>query len=309
MTKPVSPEIMKRLTYAKFLYESGIRQAESPMPFGAFAMLTLHDSVEFFLQAAVDHFGPTILPRGKSPKSIRFIEYWDHLNQAMEDDELGFKEQMKRLDSARGELKHKGHLPSMETLEECKTYTKGFFDTNTPRVFALDFDKVSLVALVTEKEVVKLLETAEEFAREGKYDYACTNVAKAFYVVNSQATKKLRQLRDLTQGPIRPSIGFATNSTEAKLGQMILELGAELDSIRKYLTVLALGIDLAKYTRFLRLVPRITQSQSGGLQAKLLPSNEFTPEGYRWCSEFVIESAFRVEQFEASPHTFADPLF
>ena len=100
---------MRRLTIARYLFQAGIEQSHGSEPLAALAILPLHDAIEFFLQAALEH-------RQASLEGKDFLGYWPALER--KGVSLTRREQMKRFNRARVSLKHDGTLPAHVEIEE-----------------------------------------------------------------------------------------------------------------------------------------------------------------------------------------------
>ncbi len=72
-------EILRRLSYVKYLFQVAIDQSNKPEPLGSFSILTFHDSVEMFLQLSAEYLG------AKRTNDIRFIKYWEVINAKLID--------------------------------------------------------------------------------------------------------------------------------------------------------------------------------------------------------------------------------
>jgi hypothetical protein len=101
-TQP-SPDLLRRLAFARYLYNLGADQSRQPEPLASVALLTFHDAAEMFLQIIAEHYDVT----AKRPD---FLEYWSLLKTKNIDLPSGLA--MKRLNTARVSLKHAGILPT-----------------------------------------------------------------------------------------------------------------------------------------------------------------------------------------------------
>src|SRR5436309_12583636 len=69
----VDPTTLSRLAFIRYLYTVGLQQSGQPEPLNSSAILTLHDSVELFLQLASEFLNA-------HPKANQdFNGYWDIL--------------------------------------------------------------------------------------------------------------------------------------------------------------------------------------------------------------------------------------
>jgi hypothetical protein len=101
----------------------------------------MHDAVELFLQLSSEHLNVGTGHPG-------FMDYWDVLNVKLAPKELEQKESMRRLNKARVALKHHGTFPSNLDIESFRVSTTNFFQENTPLVFGVALDDISLIEFV-----------------------------------------------------------------------------------------------------------------------------------------------------------------
>src|SRR5215212_7192549 len=137
----LDPTVMRRLSFIKYLYETGVEQSRRPEPMNAVSLLTFHDSIELFLRLASEQ------KDAAAKTDLKFLDYWDVLKHKVQGG-LTQKESVRRLDSARGNLKHQGTRPSKEDVEEYRVTAKRFFEDNTPLVFDVPFADVSMIKIV-----------------------------------------------------------------------------------------------------------------------------------------------------------------
>jgi hypothetical protein len=51
----MNPTTIKRLVFAKYLFNQVREQADRSEPFSSIALLSIHDSIELFLQLSTEH--------------------------------------------------------------------------------------------------------------------------------------------------------------------------------------------------------------------------------------------------------------
>ncbi len=137
----VTETSLQRLAFIRYLYAIAVEQSRQSEPFGAASVLTFHDSVELFLQLAAE-------TKGINTADLKFMQYWDVLKPHLQNGELRQKEEMRRLNKSRVDLKHIGILPSKLVIEALRANTTSFFEENTPLVFGIEFGKISMTYLI-----------------------------------------------------------------------------------------------------------------------------------------------------------------
>ena len=158
----LSAPTMRRLTIVRYLYNQAIEQERKGDLLGGLALLPFHDAVELFLQVAAENH-----PEVKLTKSVEFIAYWPAFAAA--ELTLPYQEQMRRFNNARVEVKHRGTLPSRHDVEGFRATITAFLVDAAPKLFEIDFDSISLSALVRSDEVRAALQTAEACVRENNF--------------------------------------------------------------------------------------------------------------------------------------------
>lgn len=292
---------MKRLAFIRYLYQSGVSQSHAPAPLNSASILTLHDSVELFLQLASEH-----LNTGAGQPS--FMDYWDILNRKLDPHELEQKESMRRLNKARVALKHYGTFPSDLDIESFRASTTSFFQDNTHLVFGINLDEVSLIELVNPEAARARLHEAQESIRRGDTLDALDKIAVAFTEIISDYEDRKRDRfedspfyfgGDLT---FLSSFHMGLRSVDEKLADFVDRVKESLEAMQDAIKVLALGMDYRKYSKFKRLTPNVTRIPRGELHLQRRFDEEHAPsvDDARFCVDFVVESALALSEFDYS---------
>lgn len=297
--------LVRRLAFIRYLYQAAVSQSYGPGPLKSASILMLHDAVELFLQLASEH-----LNAGAAQPS--FMDYWDLLSRKLHPKELAQKESMRRLNRARVALKHHGTSPSDLDIEAFRADTTSFFEDNTPVVFGINLDEVSLVEYVNPEESRTLLREAQGAIRSGQILDALDKIAVAYAeMVRDYEDRKRERFggspfyfgRDLTfQSAFFMGL-HGGSSEERKLSEFVDRVRESIEAMQSAVKVLALGIDYRKYSRFKRLTPHVMRTmgghwhlQRGRFDEGSLPA----AEDALFCLDFVIESAFALGEFDYS---------
>jgi hypothetical protein len=291
---------MRRLAFIRYLYQVGIGQSQASAPLNGASVLTFHDAVELFLQLASEH-----LNSGAGQPS--FMDYWGILDKKLDDGELAQKESMRRLNKARVALKHHGTLPSDLDIEAFRGSVTAFFLDNTPLVFGIQLDEVSLVEFVSPASARRLLEEANQLLDEGNTLDAMDKVAMSFAdMIDDYEDRKRDRFggspfffgKSLT---FQSSFFMGTDKIDRKLSEFVDRVKESLEAQQDAIKMLALGIDYRKYSRFKRLTPILIKSMGGTVvQRRQGTEVGFAPDDVRFCIDFVIESALALSEFDYS---------
>lgn len=123
-------------------------------PFSYESINRLHDVAEMFLVLVAEHLHADI------PANTRFLGYWDPIGKKLKPP-LGYKVQMKRVNSARVAFKHHSNDPTVRTLEDARNAVRGLIHDETPRVFGVELDAISMASFITSDRARELVESAE----------------------------------------------------------------------------------------------------------------------------------------------------
>jgi hypothetical protein len=297
MATTIPPTTLRRLAFAKYLFSIGIEQSKASEIQSAASILSFHDSVEFFLQVASEHLNAG---GGKEPK---FLEYWEILPPKLGNESLPQKVGMRRLNSARNNLKHRGNLASTLEVEAFRVLTKEFLEEACLTIFGLRFKDISLIDYVSSETVRSDLIRAEALAREQSYEKAAEAVAYAFQQLMDENLLHASNPFFLNPLFLKAKTVQLLHSSLARsndgIGLMKFANGMEaaIDEIRDEFRILAAGLDYRKYARFRGSTPRIISKGDGGYHSQLV---EFTGylepcEGFiDFAVQFVIDCSIRI---------------
>ena len=289
--------VVKRLAFIRYLHQAGVAQSHGPWPFSSASLLTQHDAIEFFLQLGSQH-----LNVGKSQPD--FMEYFSFLNEKVNPATLGQQERIRQLNNARGALKHRGLFPSSMDLESYRDAATAFFLENTPLVFGIRFDEVSLVDFVNPESARHSLREAQELIAAGDAAGAVNPIAFAFseMIADYRGRKRDRPARDRFDFGSRIPTLHELHSGLPMVEAFARETKRAIEDIQDAMRVLALGIDYRKYARFETLTPEVLRHYNGDVRLHQRWSQNLAPtvEDAQFCLDFVIESALALAEFDYS---------
>jgi hypothetical protein len=282
----VTRSVMRRLTIARYLFQTGVEQSHGGEMFAALAILPLHDAIELFLEAALEHHNITL--DGKRD----FLAYWNALEKAVP---LTRRKEMERFNRARVSLKHHATLPSHEDVEDFRAMVRGFLNENSPTVFAMDFNDISLAELVKTEKVRKPLELAEQALRNGDHKTALEEAMRAFRLTLSGHRYGLYNQGANASSAFRfPFFNRSDSSTGRELANGFINMA---DSLGEAITVVAYNLDFDGY-RYLRTYgPIVHEFVDGGMHMEWRSEQPTTDrEIVSRCVRFVINAALHLER-------------
>lgn len=300
--KAVTPDELRRLAFIKYLYGVAVEQSQQPDPMKAASVLTFHDAVELFLILAAQQVKI-------NPASVNFMQFWERLET--QHVTLGHKEPMRILNELRNSLKHTGIRPGSSEVEAARANVAGFFQENTPLAFdGLAFAGISMAQLVEYDAAKAQLEEAQRLMSEGSNGEAIEKIAIAFQQLlddyHSRAARvfgkssldfhKQMRFESKFQGPPLPSSG----TTDPRLLGLVSDLTDSVRQLQVAVTVLGLGLDYRRFAKYESLTPLVwTDPQTEEyVTSPGYAGDEVTAEDCRFCFDFVIESALRLQEFD-----------
>jgi hypothetical protein len=286
--------MMRGLVVARYLYESGVQQSHQRGFRRATALLTLHDAVEMLLVLGLQHHDLY-----NRRKLYAFDQYWTEL--ATKDVHVTQQGAMQRLNNARVNLKHHASLPGPDVVEEARVQAGVFFIENTPIIFGLNFDDVSLSSIVMYDKPRTHLEQADRHMSAGEYEAAIREIACAFHHLAGQRRSEgdpwaLSRLRsELSSLPL-PGDAPAQMTIRQIIGAITKTIEQDQNTVRFITLGLTLGLDFGRWGRFRGLTPKISERMSGELLVERRHGVPPTLDQCRFCYDFVIDSALRLQE-------------
>ncbi len=295
---------IRRLGFIKYLFKLGIGQSEAPEPLAAASLLTFHDAIELFLQLGSEHINSGTGQPG-------FMDYWELIGKKLsKDSELSQKESMRRLNKARVALKHHGTLPSKLDIESFRGAAISFFSENTPLIFGIDFNEITLFDYVKPVEAKNQLKKADQHLINKEIDEStnCSGLAFELLIDSYEKSKTSRYSRspfffgqDLT---FNTSFFMGTdrdNRNGSQMSEFVDKVKESLESMQQAIKIIALGIDYRRYSRFKIHVPNFIQTIGGTYHPRRHRFGndlETDIEDARFCIDFVVEAAIILQEFD-----------
>ncbi len=313
----LNPAKTKRLSFIKYLYNTGVEQSYRSEPINYSSILVFHDAIELFLVLGCEH-----LNVGK--KNMGFLEYFNSIEQKLETS-LSQRQSLIRLNKARVNLKHYGVLPNKSELEGFRAITNAFFEDNTPIIFDTSFSTISLADFI-ENEIAKdLLKKVERNIADENLNTAIDNCALSFQVLideylesketwygDSPFSFQDRSGFKIRQGDIRRNFsGTSINDysrSDRILADYLERINTHVNNLEEAFRIVALGIDYRRFSKFKLLTPKIFKVSKKEIGDKLdeleVARNENSPQlsanknDVEFCFNFTIETALAFQDFD-----------
>lgn len=280
---------MQRLAMIRYMYTMAIEESQKPEPMNMTALLLFHDAVELFLALTSEHIGA-----GKEGQE--FTAYWGAVNQKLQGKVFGHKDSMIRLNKARVNWKHYGIRVATEEINNFRTNVADFFRENTPIVFDISYEEISMAALVQSKEVRDHLLEAEKLHSLGDIKAALKETAIAFLNLTERFQwgfidqqnfhlRDVSSLRSTNIGRYAPK----------ELSRFAEEIEKEINRLHEQTKLLSLGVNYRSYMRFRQLTPYVARMMGGSYHIAG-DGHGKSSEDYLFCYHFVIECALRFQE-------------
>ena len=241
---------MRRLSLVRHLYDLGVAQSRGSEPTAALSILPFQDAAEAILQLACERYQV-------GQKNIEFMEYWKLLSD--KGIQIPERESMRRPNSARVNLRHRGILPAHVEIEGFHSAVTNFLYGGTATAFGINFDEISLVHLIADASAREKLEEAYKALAAHDHSNALACAAIAFILVQRAHDRKRASLAP----PGRSSSLHARVSRGPMLDLRDIEdtLGRQfshswkgvtdgLNAISKTIEVIGYGLNSADYMLF-----------------------------------------------------------
>jgi hypothetical protein len=216
---------------------------------------------------------------------------------------------MRRLNKARVAVKHHGTLPSQLDIEAFRASTVNFFSDNCPTIFGLELESISLVDLVNPMHVREKLKVAQRMASEGDTLTALDEIAIAFAEIMLDYDERhigmhgesLLRFGGHRSPRITLNLGGPSDRThplERDLKGFMDDTESSLNALGKAIKIVALGLDYARYARFLQATPHVSRGMTGQYFAdrKHTVSDPPTMASVQAAIDYVVEASLQVSR-------------
>jgi hypothetical protein len=254
------------------------------------AVSLFQDAVESLISTVAKEVGATI------PQKIAFDAYWDVIKNAPNANgrTLPPNGKMLQLNTARVSFKHHGNVPSPQTAASLQIFAEEFLIETTQRFFGLDFSRLSMVALLSDRPVAEHLEKAEAAVEADDARLALEECAKGFQL----ASKPMAFLVPRLGGELSRAVRNVQPNGQV-LQAVLRGVEQSQDALRNLSVMTSLGLPLVDFTRFRAVIPAVLEMQSGRMQIQWsqLPRSI---EDARFAVRFLTDYAVAVEKAMAA---------
>ncbi len=279
---------LSRLSLIKYLFEIGLKQSRLSSPQNSISLLMFHDSIELFLQLCIEFLNV-------SKSGIGFMTYFKVINQELKGNELSQKSAMNKLNRARVNLKHYGMLSKKSDIETFRVNAKDFFEDNTKLIFYINFSEISMIELVQNNKVRKILKNALNFSKKEQYKEALEHISIGFNILLADYDHMIFDFEDLNEDDFE--------GEEIDFSKGITKLNEILEKMQFTLKLSSLNIDNTNYIKFHHLTPALYSGKNiyGKYSAhwSFVNQKEFNQEQVNFCLDFIIDCALKLQEYNS----------
>lgn len=171
-----------RLILIKFLFEHGKQHASSN--FSMDRMIAIHNfdnAIEWLLKSLALKLEISIF-LSKEKRYLSFYELCKEIEDKI-DKTLPFKDEILGLHDLRNKIQHYANVPSSEDIKRYNFFTEKFIKNVLEDYFKINYDELSFVSLIDNKQIREGFLKAEELAKRKKYKKCIAYCWKVFSFV------------------------------------------------------------------------------------------------------------------------------
>lgn len=237
MTVQVDKTTLKKLFLVKRVYQ----QAEIDTSISVsshrrlLAIVGFDWSIETVLKAILSQLNPTVYLQ-----NINFAKLISAANKALEESNLDLPHQANIgiVRELRNSAQHTASIPSVNDLNDCRTYTRDFLRKIYIVVWNEDFDRFSLASAIDCEEIRIKLQEAETALAEKRFNNAIFAAAEALKLGLYKYQRHYWISSDHLDLPNYPYLETLVD---------------DIENLYEQFDIMALGVDMSEYYRFKRL--------------------------------------------------------
>lgn len=293
---------LQRLAFVKFLYNTGIKQAQAPEPMASAGLLMLHDAIELFLDLAWEYLNCT----EEKPRELK--NYWGPINARLKGrgrPEIHQQTAVMRLNRARAALKHHGGHPSRMDLEAYRNTAREFLADNSPLIFDVLLESISMAEFVQPDDARNKVEEAIRLHTDGRFDESAHKLIVAFETMRYHYMEPSEDRPGASPFSFGPDLSFVTHQFRGlrdnlggDAGHGVVDIVKSVTELKRALQVIGLGLDFRRYIRFTSYMPVCMKMMSGEFHLQEMRTYNRNADTIQFCIDFVIEAALQMGGFD-----------
>jgi hypothetical protein len=245
MSIPIDVITRKKLILVKQLYQQAVVQSESQHSYVSriLSLIGFDLSVETVLKTIV-----AVLEPAKTPADgfQGLIQQADRLLADAGLPSIPEKANIQHVHSLRNDAQHKAKYPNETDVSDSRTYVRDFLSKSISNVWGVTFETLSLTDVIQHAEAKTHLTAAETAAINGSYQEAIAQAEAGLRVALGGIETAIIGERELW------SYSPTNSYTERELDTRV-----ELDRIRDFVTIAAVGLNFSDYIRYKLLIKSV----------------------------------------------------
>lgn len=285
----LSSSVIKKIQMAKLLFDLAVdcfKTFENIEKVGS-GVILIQDAVELFLLALCEYSNAKIKDSMNLGGLIQALEFQTQ-------QQVILKTQITNINKQRVNIKHFGFLPNIDDCRDFLTNAKTFFQENSEIFLKRRFDSITLIDLVKDEAVKKLLEVAKECLKKGEYKECQISCRKILYFkfesrfdIKKFADKEIGREINLLDGMFTDAPFYTRNKEYIKenVKEPVDYICIDHDKLDKEL--LTAGVSYVDYWNIWRLTPKVYYDNVG---KEWVIQEDYTSDRY---NEHNAEYCFR----------------
>lgn len=275
--------LTRRLLLAKELYEHAL--GHSRFTTGMDKMIAVHNfhnAIEIVLRAIL--FSEEIRPEREMnitfESMIQAID--EHKPLREQNTRLPYRTELRKLNTLRNLVQHHAHEPEAATMDEWRVFSGNFLRKSCDTYFKVSFDELSLISLVEDQRLRRILRLHQPLVASAKLDDAACACKFAFAAANHALRETLPSFRSSWSF-------FAGANKDANIRDLAEKIDKRFVENELYTVAVSSGIRPGDFARFRKTRIFVHLPQSG---KPIFERTGDTPEfnEIEWLLEFVVHS-------------------
>ncbi len=288
----------RRLLLSKEFYLHGLEHSRLKSPLNRMiAIHNFHNSLEIVLRSI-------FLYHEIRPEKQLNIDFESMLNaidsfQSFKENnvKLPYRQELRSLNQIRNMVQHQAVEPEESTLDDWRVFTIRFLREAFDTYFSINFDEVTSIHFIHNKDLKNLLLTGNKLNNINKYLDSVV-AAKLAFIYASYAISNFLPSDGLNSDFfVISSISSITRNIDTilshKIENVIRKIYDKIGDTKLYSSIISSGVSLADYKQYEMLTPSIILTLDGGyvVQTMNMPNPDF--ESSSWILNFVEQSIIK----------------
>lgn len=294
----VSQPLIDRLVCAKYLFDTNSEVLSHGKPYASgMAVLGLQDAAEMVLRVIAEYLHAPV------KETTPFNQLMDDIDKQGKGT-LSHRTALNQLNKARINFKHLGLEPREADVRKFRGDLVGFFSQACQSFLLLDFDKLSLTALVGHQRTRNWLQRAEGSLENERFGSCVTEAAVALRVFQGNWARGDHAVHDRR---IRLRLGGDSRELTSLVREISDAIAKQFEMVHEKLDLVAQGVPYNDFQRFDDITPWVSLSMAGTFHVQRRSHREPHYDDALFCLNFArdlilkVQSTYRSRRFAPAP--------